>query len=396
MEDPIIENVEVEEEDVGRVKVGFKLEDNETEFPGAGGDEEQGGNSEDVIYLWHAKEIDIANNLSSSPERDILNCMEWPTREAMRTHMDNEIDMIAYLNNKENWNVVYSRMCLFIGSLLAIIALVSLIITSSEEAAEENISFYQFISNARSVSGIYRLRDGAPSAANQIFSAFLTATSILMVVSNFGFYVMPRWETHSTIMASDTRGGDIAHRTMRLCMCRTNFRRIEATSNWVTGEEGIFKIAYNLVAGICIALISSVPTPPEGEAQAVYMAKVHTTVAILTFVISIFCEIYQLFRGEKMYKRCTGMVQIMRLICVIFGIIGILGYVILQGKPKGSDGAALCVIFEWFGFLFLILIFLCYCFVPIKASQSVFALSGDQYKKETRLQSMYTHIGKND
>ena len=41
----------------------------------------------------------------------------------------------------------------------------------------------------------------------------------------------------------DGNVGEISHLTMKyFCICRANYKRIEATSNWVTSEEGLFKM----------------------------------------------------------------------------------------------------------------------------------------------------------
>jgi len=387
MEDPIIEDMEVKEED--EVKVGFTLQGDEAEefIPVTGGDEEQGNSTStnnNVIYQWSEKEIDLANKLSAE-ENVYVHCIKAPPREVQRTRYDNEVDMVAYLNNKENWHAVSSRMTLFTSAVLALVAMLSLLITAAEEASFQKISTWEFISQARSVSGLVRLSDGAPTASNVIFEAFLTSSAILLIFSNFGFYIMPRWETRHMILAQEGLGGEMAHQvTKHMCICRTNYKRIEATSNWVTGEEGIFKIAYNIVVGVCIKLVARVPIPPQDSPQDVYMSDVHKVVAVLSFVIFSVCELYQLFRGERIYKRRTGLIQIMRLICLIFGLIGIGGYLAFESAPAGSDEAALCVIFEWFGFVFLLCILFLYCFVPIKAEQSVFALSGDGWKKAKR------------
>ncbi len=157
-------------------------------------DEEQQGtrSAKNVTLHWDAEAIDIANQLSLEKDTLLPVCCTNPTRESQRTYMDNEIDIISYLNNKENWYAMASRMALFTGCILNLLGLIFVLITASTNAAKENISTWEYICNSGSVSMLYRTRV-LGSSANVLFEAFMGSGSILILLSNFGFYIMPRY-----------------------------------------------------------------------------------------------------------------------------------------------------------------------------------------------------------
>lgn len=414
-----MEQGQAQDEDESLVKVSFKLNDtppqeenpagagqaflppdgtNDEELGGATSGDTSGGTTTStrgvmdgsVVYQWYAEDIEIANQLAV--EKNTFLGMQTQTRVAQRTFMDNEADIVSYLNNKENWYLMASRMSLFTGCVLCYCGLISVIITSSFDAQNADMTTWEYWTYSGSVSKLYALgASGTTTSTNVLFDAFLSAGAILIIFSNFGFYLMPRWENHRTLSARRGMKGEIAHQSLKhCCICISNYRRIEATSNWVTGEEGLFKIMYNIVAGISLKLIASVPIRDDAE-KGDLQQRTHTLIAPILAVTIIVCESYQLFRGERMYRRCTGKLQIMRLICLILGSLGMIGYLISMDYPSPSFGRGLCVVVEWIGFFFITSVLFLYCFEPIKAPQSVFALSGSHRKKKHRMQS---HIRK--
>ena len=107
------------------------------------------------------------------------------------------------------------------------------------------------------------------------------------------------------------------------------------------------------------------------------------------------CEAIQLFRGECMHRRCTGKIQILRVMTLVFGIVSAFLYIALTAISEGEDFTyGLAVVFEWIAFFLANSILFLYCFVPIKAPQSVFALSGSHWKRDKRVASYVSRKGK--
>lgn len=401
----------MEHEDKDEVRVSFEIipVDNrddevgvEEEFLSSidNADEEGQEKGEDsdtttVVYQWDGESIDIANRLSIK-KGQFLGC-PTPTRESRRTYMDNEVDIAAYLNNEQNWKVLASRMSLFFGCILCYVGLFMVFITSANIAKKYDITAWKYICMKGSVSALYSMSTSGPTTStNLLFEAFLGTGAILILFSNFGYYIVPRWESHRSLSAREGIVGVVAHQTMKhICICRSSYRRIEATSNWVVGEEGIFKVTYNIVAVAALKLLASVPITQDihSDQDAHFQFQVHDTLAKIVPFTLVICELYQLFRGERMHKRCTGMIQIMRLLSVIIGLICLGVFNILQAAPYASNGKGLSVVFEWVGFFLMCTVMFLYCFVPIKATQSVFALNGSDLKKKHRVASQ---IVKND
>jgi len=280
------------------------------------------------------------------------------------------------LNNKENWHAVASRVMLFMGAILGIMTFVMLLLIAVDN--EEDLTTWEYIKSRGSVSAFYGDKS-TPTTAGKLFPCFINSAALLILFSNFGFYILPRWENIVTVDSSDGLTGDLIN-VARKCSCfAENYKRVEATSNWVTGEEGLFKIMYNILVPILMFVAAGVPLPAEGQSSL--QARVHSASAISMVVTIGICELIQLFRGEKMHIRCTGKIQIMRLICITLGLICILFYVIFEKAPRHSTKKGLCAVFEALSFIFLIFVFVMHCFTPIKAQQSVFALGGTKWHK---------------
>jgi len=218
----------------------------------------------------------------------------------------------------------------------------------------------------------------------------MSASSLLMLFSNFGFYLLPRWETEKTLSSLDNCVGWTASQCFRMLIC-FNFKRVEATSNWVVGEEGLFKLAWQIIMPSMLLLLAMVPLPVPGSGAYKIQATVHLILAIFTFMTYTVCELYQLIRGEKIFKRSTGIIQKLRFFCMVCAAIGMFVYLGTQGvhKSKDSLGSFFSASFETVGFMFLLVDMMLICFIPIKAEQSVFALGGTQFRKHMCRQKSY-------
>jgi len=322
-----------------------------------------------VVYQWDESELALARLISEE-------------RQARRTQVDNEIDLVAYLNNKETWYSAGSRFMLFMGAVWGVVGIAVLLVVTGEQAGKEGMTLWEYLCLQGSVSSLYQDSNYGANASTKLFQAFMTCASILIVLSNFGFYVLPRWENQVTLARMEGNLGEISHQSMKyFCICRANYRRVEATSNWVTGEEGIFKMAFNMFAGIIVLLIASVPLPPS-EHRSDIQVKVHMLVALLAFGVMAVCELYQIFRGERMLKRCTGKIQVLRVIMILIGAIGMGVYVTCRNAERGSTKRGMAALWECIGFLALFSDLMLLCLIPIKVEQSVFALTGDKWLKE--------------
>lgn len=326
-------------------------------------------NSNIVYHQWDPAEIALAQTIAAD-------------REKSRTQVDNELDLVAYLNNKETWYSAGSRFLLFMGATWGVAGIVVLLIASGEEAKTNGLTLWEFMKVEGSVSSLYQTDANGTSASTQLFQAFLTAASILIIISNFGFYVLPRWENQTTLSKMDGNVGEISHQTLKyFCICRANYKRIEATSNWVTSEEGLFKMAFNMFAGIVVLLIGSVPLPPA-NARSKIQTMVHLLVAMLAFAVMAICELYQIFRGERILSRCTGVIQIGRVGLILIAAIGMGVYMFCREAEVNSTKRGMAALWETIGFLAMFVDLMLICCIPIKAEQSVFALSGDKWLKE--------------
>ena len=87
-----------------------------------------------------------------------------------------------------------SRMALFTGCMLNYIGLIALLLSTVESAKYVGDSTWDYIKDAGSVSSLYAMSGGgyADRASTTLFDAFLSAGAILIIFSNFGFYIMPR------------------------------------------------------------------------------------------------------------------------------------------------------------------------------------------------------------
>lgn len=120
----------------------------------------------------------------------------------------------------------------------------------------------------------------------------------------------------------------------------------------------------------------------------VVQAYVHTIIAVVLALLLMVCEGYQLFRGERILKRCTGKIQILRVVSLVLSLICYVSFKAaydMNLTNQGSNQLGFSAMMEWLGFFFSNNILFLYCFVPIKATQSVFALSGRQSSKEKRV-----------
>ena len=97
-----------------------------------------------------------------------------------------------------------------------------------------------------------------------------------------------------------------------------------------------------------------------------------------TFTIYSICELYQLIRGERMFARSTGAIQIGRFVCMVCSIVCIFVYMGTSVYPKSRDSwaAFFSATFETAALMFLLTDMMLICLIPIKAEQSVFALGG--------------------
>jgi hypothetical protein len=150
-----------------------------------------------------------------------------------------------------------------------------------------------------------------------------------------------------------------------------------------TIQKGLFKLAWQIMMPVTLLLLAMVPLP-QAENRNKVQLTCHTAIAIVNFITYTVCELYQLIRGERMFRRSTGPIQKGRLACMIFAIIGQFVYLGTQNLPKHKDswGAFCSATFETAGFFFVLLDMMLICFIPIKAEQSVFALGGSNFRKE--------------
>mmetsp|Transcript_16990 Transcript_16990/g.25215 ORF Transcript_16990/g.25215 Transcript_16990/m.25215 type:complete len:377 (-) Transcript_16990:130-1260(-) len=331
-----------------------------------------GGGDDDgtVVYQWAQSEIRLAQSLSVAG------------RQKGRTLVDNEVDLVSYLNNKETWYAAGSRFMLFMGASWGVAGIFVLLVASGEEAKEEGLTLWEHMKIQGSVSSLYQAGDSGANAPTQLFQAFLTAASVLIMMSNFGFYVLPRWENHVSLSMAEGNLGEITHLSLKyFCICRANYKRIEATSNWVTSEEGVFKMAYNMLAGVVVLLVAAVPLPPAGNRSEIQV-MVHMLVALLAFGVMGICELYQIIRGERIFKRRSGVIQILRLCMILLAVAGMGVYIFCRSADEGTTKRGMAALWETIGFLAMFVDLMLLCLIPIKVEQSVFALSGDKWLKE--------------
>jgi hypothetical protein len=190
----------------------------------------------DVKYAWPDDEIQMAEQISQEEQRYLFGTLRRPARNFGRTTTDNEIDMVAYMNNQQTWNASASRFLFFSAACLGLSALIMLYWSSYLSSVSEGLSFKQHIAKEGSISGMYRDK-GTPSAPNRMFEAFMSAAALVILFSNFGFYLLPRWENEKSLNSRADRVGWCASECFRMFIC-FNYKRIESTSNWVVGEEG--------------------------------------------------------------------------------------------------------------------------------------------------------------
>jgi hypothetical protein len=178
----------------------------------------------------------MAEQLSLEEQRYLFGTLKRPARIYGRTTTDNEIEMTAYMNNQQTWNAAGSRFKFFSAACLGMSAIVFLYWSSYLSSLEQGLTLGEHISKEGSISGMYRNK-AAPSAPNQLFEAFMGCAALLILFSDFGFHLLPRWENEEDLNSRPDRIGWCASECFRMAIC-FNYKRVESTSNWVVGEEG--------------------------------------------------------------------------------------------------------------------------------------------------------------
>ena len=203
------------------------------------------------VYYWPDEEIALAEEISKESQRFIFGYLERPPRSDTRTSTDNRIDMAAYLNNQETWKIVSSKLMFFMASVMAMLAMLTVYLASYASSGEEmSLTVREHISREGSLSSMWREQ----AAANRLNQAFMVCSSLLMFLSNFGFYLLPRWENEQTFAKHDDKKGWCFFQCLQNLVCFNSYKRVEATSNWVVGEEGTSFSATLLTRAACALL----------------------------------------------------------------------------------------------------------------------------------------------
>lgn len=295
----------------------------------------------DITFIWRPVE-DIAREKEISFQH---------SRKRERTTPENSAEMVAYIKNFITWLSVISRVLLFSAASLMIIMFVIIIYALDLEAKEKGDPVHQLMAREGSISGLTKDQD---TVIGRIFLSLINAAAILLLFSNFGFFVLPAWEDSVGPLTGDY--GCVA--------------RAERTYNWVLSEEGMFKMAYSVIAPTGLIILANVPAPLDNNNSPAR----HLQFELHLFAIFAGCgplligELYQLIRGEQMFKRCSGWRQVFRFICVVAAAVSFLIYEIMGARHEyGKHGRGKSCKAEIACMIFLSADLIAISFTPIKA-----------------------------
>jgi len=326
----------------------------------------------DITLIWPAEDI--------AKEKEIA---VRHSRERERTTPDNSVEMVAYINNFFTWLSAISRLLLFLAASLMLIMFVIIMYAIDLEAKEQGKSINKFLSDVGSISGLTKDQD---TIIGRIFFCLVNAGAILMLFSNFGFFILPAWEDSVGLLTRDCgRVGTIVQEGCKAVAYRSGYARAETKYNWVLSEEGIFKMMYSVIAPTGLIIFASAPSPPnDNNSPAKQLQFMLHLVGIFSACGPLMiCELYQIIRGERIFKRCTGLRQVFRLVCVVAAVISFLVYKILDSKyGHGTPGKGKSCKAEFACMIFLLADLIAISFTPVKAEQSVIALGGSSWRKD--------------